>query len=425
MKFGFSKKLAYTTLLAGLAAPAALAQTPDSPFFRNRFVAVTDRPQPEFDPQPVRLGSFILNSSLGLGVGYNDNVFSTENNETSDTYFQLNPHAELQSDWANHSLSLGFDVNDTQFSSESDESTVDGEGHINGRLDVTREFALGAGFSGARYHQPRNDPGSPGAAVEPIEFGRSQLNGNATWTRSRFQLRGEVGQIDMDYKDVGAVGGGRIDQDFRDSTEDYFSVRGTYAVSPDVAVFLDGRFSNVDYDDPGTVLNPTRDSDQTNIHVGLDFELEAPFRGDVGIGYLTDDKKSALRPDFDGISLDGRLIWFPTQITTVTFTGVRTTFDPGLFTSATASLTAFGVHIDHELRRNIVLFGDLRHQDSDFEGIDRKDSILTFAVGGGYKLNRNARVDLTYTLLNQDSSGAQRDRDLSQNKLSLTLRLFP
>ena len=140
---------------------------------------------------------------------------------------------------------------------------------------------------------------------------------------------------------------------------------------------------------------------------------------------MKEEKDAAARPDTNGMSVDGRLQWFPTQLTTVTFTGQRDIFDPGLVGSGSAYNTTFGVRVDHELRRNVLLFGEARSRTIDFQDIDRKDDQGEFGFGLGYKLNRRARLDLSYMMRTQDSGGALADRDFDQNILSAALVLYP
>lgn len=428
MKFGFSRRLAYTSVLAGLAAPAALAQANDNPFFRARYVAVTDRAQPQFDPLPLHLGAFFLNSSLGAGVAYDDNVYGAANNKVNDTYYQLQPQAELVSNWSQNALSLGFSVNDREYSKQDRESSTDVEGHIRGRLDVTRDLQLGGEVSQARLHEPRYDPGSPSAAAEPTEYTRSAFTGTALLRRDRFLIDAKAGSQKYDYDDVARLPGPittPIDQDFRDFTENWFSARASYAMSPAVAFYVEGRYADDDYKQPGTVGNPSRDGKVMTGHVGVNFELAAPFRGDIGVGVVDDNKDSPLLTDSNTVSVNGNLQWFPTQLTTVTFSGARSVYDPGIQQSATAIYSRFGARIDHELRRNIVLFGNVTFSSNDYQGIDRTDDLVDAAAGLGYKMNRNVRMDLSYAFHRTNSSGLQADRDITENVITASLRFFP
>jgi hypothetical protein len=73
----------------------------------------------------------------------------------------------------------------------------------------------------------------------------------------------------------------------------------------------------------------------------------------------------------------------------------------------------------------VLLFGEARSRSIDFQDIDRTDDQGEFGIGLGYKLNRRARLDLSYMMRTQDSSGLQSERDFDQNILSAALVIYP
>src|SRR5262245_25284344 len=123
MKIGF-RQIVLCTVFAGLAAPAALAQSPDNPFLRGRYTAVTERNQAEFDPEAVRAGTFQVWSSLGLSAAYNDNIFATDNNPDDDTVFHVRPQIEARSDWTVHELVAGFNFDHQEYVANDDETST-------------------------------------------------------------------------------------------------------------------------------------------------------------------------------------------------------------------------------------------------------------------------------------------------------------
>src|SRR5689334_23091975 len=103
MKIGF-KHIVLSTALASLAAPVAMAQSADNPFLRGRYVAVDQRHQNEFDPEPLHAGAFDIISSLGVSADYNDNIFAQSSNQDDDTIICIRPELEARSTWSSHEL---------------------------------------------------------------------------------------------------------------------------------------------------------------------------------------------------------------------------------------------------------------------------------------------------------------------------------
>jgi hypothetical protein len=395
-------------------APAALAQTPDNPFLRGRYTAVTERPQGAFDPEAVRVGVFELWSSLGLSAEHNDNVFATESLAESDTLFRIQPEAELRSNWSSHELALGAAVDHREYAELDSETTTDYSAYARGRIDVLRSFQLHGRVLGEHNTEARYEPASA-TSPEPAQFDVFGAEAGATFRRDRLMLDGRVGTRDSDFDDAVF--------NFRDVTETYFNGRASYAVSPDVALFVQGRSSELDYD---TTSVPNRDGTRSSAEVGVSFELQAPFRGEIAVGSLKDEKDDPTLSDTDGLSVNASVTWFPTQLTTVTFRANRSTFDPGLLISPTATNTTLGVRVDHELRRNIVLFGDVSAGKYDFEDITREDEFANVEVGAAYKLNKHARIEASYRYhgRTEDVTPAP-DIDITQNIFAIGLRIYP
>lgn len=401
--------LMVSTALVAIMAPGAFAQNGDNPFERGRYTAVTERSQPEFDPVPVRAGVFEIDASVGASAAYNDNIFAEASNEDDDTILRLTPRVDARTTWSTHQVALGGSVDHKEYPNNDSETSTDYNVYANGRLDVTRTFALRAGVDAQHVTEERYEPASIGA-LEPAAFDGYGVFASATYRMDRVQLDATLGVREQEYD--------QVLQRQRDNTDTYINARASYAISPDVAVFVQGRRSELDYS------SSNRDGSRTNVEVGVNFELAAPFRGEIAVGSFQDERD--VFEDTSGLSVAANVQWFPTQLTTVTFEAFRGATDPGLASSATAVSTAFGARVDHELYRNVLLFGGLRMENESFEGaIDREDDALNAWIGAAWKLNRHAHLEAMYSGRTQDSSGTSAGPDLDQNVLSVGVRFFP
>lgn len=403
------KQLLLTTTIAATIAPVAAAQ--DNPFLRGRYVAVTERVQEEFDPQPVRTSGFDIISSVGVAGEYNDNIFAEESNEDSDTILSLTPRIEARSTWSVHELAAGLRVDHREYTDYGDESSTDYSAFVNGRIDVTRDFLFRVGVDTAHITEERYTAASVNA-VEAAQYDASSVFVQAQYRSDRVQVEATVGAAEEKFD--------QLVQQFRDNTSTYVNGRISYAVSPDVAFFVQARRDELDYD------VSTRDGTRTTIDAGVNFELAAPIRGEIAVGNFSEDRDSSAEK-LEGLNVAGNVKWFPTELTTVTFLANRGVIDPGLATSATAVNTTFGIRVDHELLRNLLLFGNLRQETNEYEGtlIDREDDALSLAIGGAYKLNRNMHLEFQLTTRSQDSSGLNAGPEMDVNTISAGIRFFP
>ncbi|MEQ1780355.1 MAG: outer membrane beta-barrel protein [Hyphomonadaceae bacterium] len=412
MKTGL-KGLMLTTALVALTALPAFAQDNENPFLRGRYTAVTDRGQPEFDPEPIHVSTFDVLASVGLSAAYNDNIFATPNNEVSDTILRAQPDIVARSNWSNNELVAGASVDHKEYLDNGDESATDYDAFANGRLDVTRNFSIGLGGNAGHRTEERYAAASF-ATTDRASYDYTGAFVRGLYRVDRFQVEGTVGVTDDNFDQA-------IQKAIRDNTTTYVNGRVSYAISPDLAVFVQARRSELDYTDN------TRDGTRTTVDAGVNFELAAPFRGEIAIGSFEENRDDPTLGKFDGLNIAANVQWFPTQLTTVTFSADRGVSDTGLLTAASAVNTAYGVRVDHELFRNVLLFARLRDETYDYQGvsIDRKDEALIGGLGAAWKLNKHMRLETEYTLRSQDSSGVNAGPSLDQNVISIGLRLFP
>ncbi len=159
--------------------------------------------------------------------------------------------------------------------------------------------------------------------------------------------------------------------------------------------------------------------------VGAAFEVSQLLRGEVTVGQFERDYKAT--PAFpnigevSGTALSGRLQWFVTPLTTVTFQATRDMQDSGYESPYLNS--AYSARVDHELLRNVILTAGVRTATLDFEEIDRDDETLTFDVGARYLMNRRVSFEGAYIRNEVDSSGVNAYRTFDENRLRFGVRI--
>ena len=83
----------------------------------------------------------------------------------------------------------------------------------------------------------------------------------------------------------------------------------------------------------------------------------------------------------------------------------------------------FGVRVDHELRRDIVLNGEVEYDQDDYQSVDRNDDISRGEIGVDWYVNRLVTAGAAFQRTSQNSSGLNRDRDFDVNQLMFTISL--
>ena len=169
------------------------------------------------------------------------------------------------------------------------------------------------------------------------------------------------------------------------------------------------------------------DSEQYRTQLGVSFQLPQLVRGEVALGYFNETADSPLFSDTDSFAYDVDLEWLPTQLTSVKFGARSFTEELGVFTTSSSLISEFDVRVDHELRRNILLYarGSFRQEEfkEETQALDENRDFKRFGFGATYKMNRRAHFQLGYDLWTRDST--EDNFDFTKHTVSAGVRLFP
>lgn len=393
------------SLIAALPVHAMAQQTDDN-------VSVRNRARAEYDPLGTRLGGFNLNATLDLGVASTDNLFATETGAEDDIIYRVAPSARLSSNWSRHALMFdaGAELRTHQeFGSEDTETLFAG---VAGRLDVGSATELQASARIATEVEPRTDPDAL-TFNEPVEYSRTEFRFSAQQTFNRLRVRGTFANVEYDYDDAGGV-----DQDFRDSDEQAFTLRGELALTPRIGLVLEATADERNYDN-----TPTLNSDGRTYLAGISVNLTDLMRGELTVGSFERDYD--LGGSVEGTAIAGNLEWYITRLTTLTFHASQSGEESGAFVALPYTEGRYGARIDHELLRNLILTAGVNFGSRDYEVIDREDEYMSGDIGLDYFINRRVAVNLRYSRDEMESNGVDRYRDYDVGVISagLSLRL--
>ncbi|MEL6666079.1 MAG: outer membrane beta-barrel protein [Pseudomonadota bacterium] len=392
----------------------------ESFFVRNRYTAADAYFYEGIDPVPVQLGVFETRPVLRLSPVSRSNVFLSENDEVSDTLVGIAPSIAATTTWSRHRLGLDAIVQHEEYLDSSEESATQYGIRGFGQLDISSNFAIAGSIAQENLRENRVNVGGVINSRERVELDRTGVEANAAYFAQRVRLRGRLSQETFDFSDVTSPEGVLLDQDFRDYDETRIAANVEYAVSRDWAVIAE--LENVDREyDNLTAAGINRDISGNIVRVGTSFELPVSLRGQVSAEYQSFDPADPTLEDIDEFGLNADLRWFVTQLTTARAFASRRVSDAGTTGASNALVSTYGVGLDHELLRTVILSGSLNYETREFNPFDREDEQTTFDVGAVWKLNQNIQVRGGYRFTKQES-----DFDpFEDNVLSLRLSFFP
>lgn len=385
--------------LGALLAPAAAsAQQSGEPLLdttlpptydRGRNVSVMDRERPELDPIGLHLGGFTALPSVQFGLGETDNALLTQTERKHDGFVTVKPRVLVRSNWSVHELRLDTGASLVRYFSNKvrneDGWYVSGQG----RYDATPDFSVQLNARTSRQYESRFSSVAVIDARTPAPYQTSnvRLLGKYEFAKSRIMVAANYSRIN--FMNVRSFSGVEIDQNFRDRSVVNGVVHVEHALTPDASLFAEGTYANINYSRDLAPGIANRDSNEWKAMGGISFDLAAPFRGSLAVGYVHRDFKAALYQNVWGVSVAGRLEYFPTQLTTVTLNLRREVEDANIIGSSAFFANEATLRVDHELLRSLILSASAEYQVDDYFALPGTVKIFRAQGGGKYMLGRS------------------------------------
>lgn len=385
-----------------LSAPVA-AQIQGDPFASARI--------PEaFRPDPIKLNSFLIVPVVDVETDFVDNVFVSDTFDVNDVILSVTPRLFLRDSREDRNIFLSLSGGYESYIEETrpDRALFEANGAARFGIGTRTRTFVGGSFQS-------ND--TEGFAVIG-EDDRAGQPLNLTSGGVRAGLEQDFGPIilalESDYRAVNYSGGVFVgDVEFESGFRDFDTLSGTarftYALSAGQGVYLQGKARKTDFERRENDLellgftDADFSSEDLSFQIGYKKEITRLLELDVSAGYITQNYESSAFENINSFAFNASLLWDPTRLTTVRLRGGRTldTSNDPLLTGllrTTASVT-----VSHELRRNMVLDGNVRF--SDFTSVDGDLGGQQFGTYASlrYYLNRNWSLRFRGEYLDRDA----------------------
>ena len=346
-------------------------------------------------------GGFLIKGAVELGAGYDTNPGRLAVPQGRPFYL-IAPEFLAVSDWERHAVvadlrgsftgygnNLTPNADGTPLSAPIDIDRPNFIGHIDGRLDVSRDTRL---LAQGRLLVSTDNPGSPnvqaGLRRYPIyttvggtfgvdqNFNRLQVSGGATVDRT-------------DYQWSNLTDGTLSSNDDRNFTQYGGIGRVSYEVMPGLKPFGemqgDSRVHDIYLDRNGFARNSTGGYAKA----GTSFEFSRLLTGEIAIGWAERSYIDPRLPRLQGFLTTASLVWTATPLTTARFFADTQIVETTLPSVAGILVHTYTFEVDHDFRRWLTGIGRFTYGTLDYQGDIRRDK--TYSVSGDliYKLNRS------------------------------------
>ncbi len=345
-------------------------------------------------------GSFLVKSAVELSGGYDSNPGRLNQPHGLPTYV-IAPEFLAVSDWERHALVADLRGSFTGYGNQLP-PTIDGlpspaptnvdrpdfTGHVDGRLDVTRDLRL---LAQGRLRVATDNPGSPniqaGLARYPV-YATLGATAGVDQTFNRLQLSAGATVDRTAYTDSTLTDGSNFSNDDRNFNQYGGVGRISYELKPGLKPFAEVEGDTRVHDLPHDRSGFDRDSSGGYAKFGSSFEITRILIGELSIGYAARNYVDPRLNRLAGFLVSGSLIWSATPLTTAKFyadTQVAETTLPG---AAGVLVHTYTFEVDHDFRRWLTAIGKFTFGTYDYQGDVRRDKTYSLEGDVLYKLSR-------------------------------------
>ncbi|EXS71987.1 hypothetical protein BF95_10620 [Sphingobium sp. Ant17] len=417
--------------LAVTAPQAAFAQDNDIlvepellvDYDRSRNIAVTEKRRPDYDALGIRASSFLVYPRLDIGLGYNDNIFLADSDEVSDGYAIIRPSVRAQSDWSRHQLTATASGAFRRFFDNSVRDEDSWNVGALGRVDATSALTLTAQVQAGNRFESAFSGGVDAnvAALSNYDYNFLSLRGRYELGRNRIALA--YNRNEYDFNNIRFSDSTTLDQSNRSRTIDSIVGQFERALNPGLSVYGQLSYARTRYD---ALLAPgveNRDSDGYRAVAGVSMDLPAFIRGTLASGYTWRNFDSPLFRQVKGLSVDAKLEYFPSELTTFTLRGSRLIQDSNIAITTAFFDNRISLGVDHELLRNVILSasGDLSYQD--YIGSPNNSTVYRLSSRARYLMSRKLSADLLASYAHRNRETLVSNGNLSEMRIEATVSL--
>lgn len=441
MSIHVSAALMAVPLLALAASPEPVADKPQTEVKAGSGLppaTIADMTAKQQEFPGIAWGSFLAYPDVTLAATYDDNIYGQRSGVVEDTVFTLSTSLALKSKWDRHALNFDAGADLDRYLDRDDENVNDYWAELDGRYDLSKTSNI---FGGARFSRDHEDRSSADALAalqqkEPTRFDHSESHLGFATRLGQFRILAGGSYDQYDYKDGASVGGANLDNDFRDRDMHSLGARVSYAASANHEPFIQFATDVRNYDNNISALAPfNRDSDGYRLAAGLKFKYpKQAITGEVYAGTMQQEFDYTGFSDISKPYFGALLNWRPTPLISVNGFIDRsleetTVYDAGTDaagdeTYASSSLDAtYGFEVERKLTSRLTVNGRAAYTRSEYQGIDRADTVIDAGAGLRYYVTPAVYVGADLRVIDRDSDDQL--AEYSRNQVMLSLGYTP
>ncbi len=364
----------------------------DIPGYTPNFSSsVIDRMNLQDQAEGVQVGDFVIRPQLSENGGYNSNVLGTSNSGSG--VLETNASVDVNSNWAKNSFGAQVSVDNLHYTGLPSANYTNWTAGVGGAVSLGVD-TISIAYSHLALNLLATDIGVTDV-VTPVPYSVDDVRASYLKLFGRFNVTPSLRYENFAF---GHSGGATAFINY--DNLNHQTVNGTvpirYEISPgDAAVMI------LSTTDAQYKFIPSDNYLDVGGFVGLDDRGESviQYRALLGVESRSFQHSSAATVTIPTFQLD--VVWTPTELDTVTATGVRRLDDPTSTFAQSQKIIDGRVELDHELRTNVSLTAYVEGAKSESQshlpdvGSDNQTQ-LNLGASALWNINRHLRGTLSY-----------------------------
>lgn len=392
MKINTLSALGLGGVLMGVAMTAT-AQTEGS--VKPTYQIPTSTNESKDGPRGIELSDGLaLFPSVNTSLGRDDNLFITNTNRTSTSFFRVNPNLLLEARGESNIFKLGYDGDITRYSSSSSDNYADSRFNGSGEFVFSSSLALRLAGQYHKLHDPRGS----------TDRGLSAKADKFTNTGGGFLLaygaNGAFGRLEVEANTYRkSYDNNRALTQFSDRDNDSYAGRFFVRVAPKTSFLVEARSEDFDY----RLSSSQQDSKEKRYFAGVTWEATAATSGTVKLGKIRKEFSDVSRSDFSSTGWEVAVQWQPLSYSKFDVFTSRT-FGESTGIGNFILSKRYGVVWSHQWNSRFSTATTFNRTEDDFQNAGRNDKTNSLGLRVNYKIMRWLTVGGEYNYTDRDSN---------------------
>ena len=401
----------------------SVAREPDE----ETFLPVKARQFPDLAPKGVIIGKLNVLPQLSFQTLYNDNLYATSENETSDIAEHVIPAITVKTLQDRHFFGLQANAEIIRQLEQTSENRENYYVNAGGFFEARHDLLLPYNLTYTVDHQSRADNLSQVFTRDPLEISELVAEAGVAYRPNRIGLSATGRHIRKRYDDGVSLRDPsvRVVKSDADFNTNELELEASYEFPVNHTAFIRGtagktEFEDSIYDDGSNTYTGTfRDSVNGRILAGIVTNYKGILLSDIGVGYAATNYDDESIDDVGSFAVDADIEWNITKLTTLGLNVTRSIVQDNEIVQGIVQ-TAGTFTVDHELQRNLLLNGYITYLNRDFENITREDDLYRLGLGVLYRPSPYFNIKGEYIHTNQDSTfdGSEFDQNIFMVRLT-------